>query len=413
MTTTTYALTVGSIGEVELTVSADGPADGRPYLLLHGGAGAASMRPLAAALAGAGDALVLTPVHPGFEGTSRPASLSSVRDLALVHAALLDRLGLSDVTVVGNSVGGWLAAELALLGSVRVARLVLLDATGIEVAEHPLADITGLAPDQVLGLAFHDPAPFRRDPATLSAAERDAAVGNRSALAAYAGASGSDASLRSRLAGVRPATLVLWGASDRIADVDYGAAYAGAVPGSQFLVLPEVGHVPQLEDPGLVADAVRDFVATHGAWEHELVLRTPVAPGDVWSALAALYSGTRLAEDGDTIELHGPFAVGTRLSVTPHGADFVVDCEIVDLVEGETYAYRSAFDGLHITSRHTLTALDDGGTRVTQLATIAGPGAETIGPRIGPRITADHPQAMDDLIEAARTGSAYAEGVRA
>src|SRR5215813_9903462 len=84
---------------------------------------------------------VLVPTHPGFAGTARPDGLRSVADLARAYGALLDRLGLENVTVVGNSFGGWLAAEMALLGSPRVSGAVLVDAIGIEVDGHPMADV--------------------------------------------------------------------------------------------------------------------------------------------------------------------------------------------------------------------------------------------------------------------------------
>jgi pimeloyl-ACP methyl ester carboxylesterase len=78
------------------------------------------------------------------------------RALAALYLALFDRLDLNDVTVVGNSIGGWIAAEMAVLGSPRISGLVLVDAVGIEVPGHPVADSFSLTVDQVFQLSFHN-----------------------------------------------------------------------------------------------------------------------------------------------------------------------------------------------------------------------------------------------------------------
>ena len=74
------------------------------------------------------------------------------------------QLGLQDVTVIGNSIGGWITAEIALVKSPRVSGIVLIDAVGIEVPGHPVADFFSLTMDQVFRLSFHNPEPFRIDP---------------------------------------------------------------------------------------------------------------------------------------------------------------------------------------------------------------------------------------------------------
>lgn len=394
-----HRLDVDGIGPVDLVVSRRGA--GRPVLVLHGGAGPQSVDGFAGRLADTGHANVVTPIHPGFGGTTRPATLVTVRGLAAVYVALLDQLDLTDVTVVGNSIGAWIAAEMALLGSARIARVVLVDGTGIDVPGHPVADVFSLTLDEVMQLSYHDPGAYRVDLSTFPPAARDIAAANRAALSVYSGASGVDPTLLGRLADLDLATLVVWGESDQIVDPDYGRAYAAAIPGAQFQLLAAAGHLPHIEAPQQLLAAISSFTESHAAWSHDHTLETGVAPEDIWATLRDLYTGTRLSERGDTIEIHGPFAVGTTLSVTPSGSDVVIGCTIVEVADGEVYAYRSEFTGLMITSRHSLTRLADGGTRITQHSTISGPRAETRGPQIGPRITEDHPDTMDDLVAAA------------
>ncbi len=243
------------LGPVDLTVEERG--GGQPFLVLHGGAGPQSVATFAKLLADGSGGRVLTPTHPGFGGTPRPDGLTSVAGLATLYGALLDDLGLEQVTVIGNSVGGWIAVELALSGSSLISRLVLLDAVGIEVEGHHVADVSGLSVAEIQALSFHDPAPFRVDPATISDAQKAVMAANGAALAVYAGGSAMvDPTLLGRLSGMAVPTLVLWGESDRIVDPAYGRAYAGAIPGARFEILPATGHVPQMETPDLVVRAI-------------------------------------------------------------------------------------------------------------------------------------------------------------
>ena len=197
------------------------------------------------------------PTHPGFDGTSRPKGLDSVAGLAALYRSLLDDLGLEDVTVIGNSVGGWIAAELALLGSPRVGRMVLLDAVGVAVQGHPVADVSGLSLPEIQALSFHDPAPFQIDPAAIPEAQKANVAANAATLAVYAGSPAmADPTLLGRLGVVTLPSLVLWGESDQIVTPAYGQAYASAIPGARFEVLPATGHMPQVETPELVIQAI-------------------------------------------------------------------------------------------------------------------------------------------------------------
>jgi pimeloyl-ACP methyl ester carboxylesterase len=258
--TTTYTVNLDSVGPVDVTVDEHG--EGQPFLLLHGGGGPDTVASFGKLLATAHHARAIIPIHPGFGGTARPEALRTIRGLAALYVALLDQLGLDDVTVIGNSIGGWIAAEIALLEPARVSGTIIIDAAGIEVPRHPIADFFSLTLDQVFQLSFHNPEPFRIDPTTLPPAAQAIAAGNRAALAAYAGTSMADPTLIGRLATVEMPTLVLWGDSDQIVDPDYGRAYADAIPMARFQLLKDTGHMPQIETPEQTLQAVWDCADT-------------------------------------------------------------------------------------------------------------------------------------------------------
>lgn len=263
MTTATLDLSLAGAGPLGVTI--DDRGEGRPFLLLHGGGGPQTVAGFAELLAAKGPARVITPTHPGFGGTPRPDGLAGMAGLAALYRQLLDRLGLDGVTVIGNSIGGWIAAELALLASPRISAVALVDAVGIEVDGHPVTDIFPLSLDKLAQLSYHDPAAFRIDPAAMTEAQRAGMAANRAALQVYGGARMADPSLRGRLAAIVCPVLVVWGEADRIVDPGYGRAYAAAIPGARFELLAETGHLPQLESPDLLLRAVWDFAGDPAA----------------------------------------------------------------------------------------------------------------------------------------------------
>ncbi|MFJ9032888.1 alpha/beta fold hydrolase [Streptomyces sp. NPDC102274] len=246
-----------SFGDVPLTVDQRGT--GRPVVILHGGAGPTSVTGFADLLSDATGTRVITPTHPGFGGTPRAETLTTIGGLAEVYAGLLDALELNDTTVIGNSIGGWIASELALRHPARLGRVALVDAVGVEVAGHPVAG--ALPPSQLAEYSWYDPSKAPRlDPATLPPGVLEILAGNRAALALYGGPM-TDAGLLARLIDIDVPTLVLWGEADRIVDVDYGRAFAAAIPGARFELLSRTGHVPQMETPQLLLEALRAYVA--------------------------------------------------------------------------------------------------------------------------------------------------------
>lgn len=263
MTTTVLA---GSVRPTRSSVVAVNGADitvadrdrTRPFLLLHGGGGVATMSGFADLLAERAHSRVLLPTHPGFGGTTRPDSLATTGDLAAAYVALLEQLDFSDVTVIGNSFGGWVAAEIALLESPRVSGAVIVDGIGIEVPGHPVTSVAGLAPADIQKLSFHDPSKAPRPSVTDDPAPAGPRPDVR-ALIGYAGSTMSDPTLAERLRHLDLPVQVIWGESDGIVDPDYGRAYADALPVSTFTLLPRTGHLPQLETPEELLGAILDL----------------------------------------------------------------------------------------------------------------------------------------------------------
>jgi pimeloyl-ACP methyl ester carboxylesterase len=258
--TTTISLAAAGLGEVPLTFSDQG--DGQVFLLLHGGGGPLTVDGFAARLAATEPgARVITPIHPGFSGTPRPEALNDIRGLARLYVDLLESVGVDQVTVVGNSIGGWVAAEMAVLGSPRVSGYVIVNGVGIEVPGHPVVDFFSLTPAEVARRSYHDPERFGIDPSALPPEALRVMQANRATLTVYGGDGMGDPTLSARLGNVKAPAIVLWGEADRIADPDYGRAFADAIPGARFQLISASGHLPQIEAPEALLEALTNFAA--------------------------------------------------------------------------------------------------------------------------------------------------------
>jgi pimeloyl-ACP methyl ester carboxylesterase len=229
----------------ELTLTEAGT--GRPVLVFHGGGGPLTVAGLAAHVAES--ARAITPTHPGWNGTDRPAGIDSIAAIAALYRDYLDENDLREVLVIGSSIGGWIAADLALLTD-RVTGLVIIDGAGIEVPGEPMRDFFALDARGVAEYSFHDAERFFRDPALLTPEQAAVQRANMQTMRAVAGDPYMhDPALAGRLSGISARTLVLWGESDRIFTPGYGRAYAAAIPGARFEIIERAGHLPQLEQP--------------------------------------------------------------------------------------------------------------------------------------------------------------------
>ncbi|WP_329048582.1 alpha/beta hydrolase [Amycolatopsis sp. NBC_01488] len=244
-----------------LTITEYGDTGGRTVLALHSGAGPQTLTGFATALSE--DAHVIVPTYPGFNGTPGQPTVATVADLAEAYLDLLDLLDLSDVTLLGNSVGGWVAAEMALRDNhQRIGAVVLVNACGIhaELPANRIVDTRLIDPAEIGKLSFANAA-FRPDFAAMSDAQRAGAAANQVALARYGGEHFTfDPALRARLHRVTLPVLVIWGEQDHITPIGYGRGYAGEFPDSRFVPIPDAGHFPQIEQLDATLAAFEDFV---------------------------------------------------------------------------------------------------------------------------------------------------------
>jgi pimeloyl-ACP methyl ester carboxylesterase len=224
---------------------------GRPLLFLHPGIGIERGAPVLDFLARG--ARVLAPSHPGFGRSEVAKWMNSVDDLAYFYLDLLETLDLRDVAVVGVSLGGWIAAAIAVKSTERITHLVLANPLGIKVGDREtrdIVDIFAITEAEFNALAYHDPRAGARDYAAMPDVDVMTAARNREATARFAWSPYMhDPKLRHRLHRIRIPTLVLWGAADRILTEPYGRAYCGLIPGARFETIERAGHFPHIEQP--------------------------------------------------------------------------------------------------------------------------------------------------------------------
>lgn len=237
---------------------------GRPILWLHGEEGMDPRATFVDLLAGHGR--VLAPSHPGFGHSPDVDTIDTVDDLAYLYLDLLADQNLRDVTLVGASFGGWVAAEMAVKCTERLGRLVLVAPLGIKVGDREtrdIPDIFALPPDEVVRLQYRDPARAAVDYTKLSDDELGVIARNREATVVYAWEPYfHNPKLRQRLHRITVPTLLLWGADDRFVTAEYyGAAYRDAIPNARLERLERAGHFPHVEQPDALVERVRGFLS--------------------------------------------------------------------------------------------------------------------------------------------------------
>jgi pimeloyl-ACP methyl ester carboxylesterase len=235
---------------------------GAPLVYLHGAAGVPPWVPFFTQLAGKYELLV--PEHPGFGTSDNPTWIRNVGDVAMYYLDFLDGLGAERVHLVGHSLGGWIAAELAVRNCARLATLTLIAPAGIRVKGVLSGDNFIWSPEELTRNLFHDQAFAEQMLAhTPSEEEADLALTNRF-MAAKLGWEPRwfNPALERWLHRISVPTLVLWGADDKIMPSRYSELWGARVAGAQVDVIPECGHLPFVEKADATATKILRFVGS-------------------------------------------------------------------------------------------------------------------------------------------------------
>ena len=250
-----------TIADVELELFEAGT--GAPMLFLHSGQGLIPDHRYLSLLSE--KHRVIAPSHPGFGQSALPDWIDSVDDIAHLYLELMDRLKLDRVAVMGASIGGWIAAEIASKVPERISKLVLVAPIGVKLGppdKLDIPDIFVMPLDAVNKLMFHDPDKFRMDPAKLSDAQLATAVRNRESLALFVWEPYMhNPKLKHRLHRATMPTLFIRGASDGLVSQSYLEGYAKLLPNARTVTIAEAGHGPQVEQPERFVDTVLSFLA--------------------------------------------------------------------------------------------------------------------------------------------------------
>jgi pimeloyl-ACP methyl ester carboxylesterase len=220
---------------------------------------------------------------PGFGHSPMPRERITISGYARLLDRLLGELEVDAATVVGNSMGGFISAELAIAFPRRVERLVLVSPAGLSTYNHP--DATRALPalrrangivaaytswlaaksdtitshpklrNATLGFVAAHPS---RLPGAL-AAEQLRGVGKPGFMQALEANLNYD--FRERLPEIACPTLIVWGARDRVITVRDADVYAELIPGSRKVVYEDTGHVAMLERPAAFNELLREFLA--------------------------------------------------------------------------------------------------------------------------------------------------------
>ncbi len=244
---------------IHMLIGGQGP----PLLVLHGAGGNRGWRRWMAALAER--YTVYAPTHPGFGRSDAADWMESIDDLARFYLWFLDTLGLSKVHLLGHSIGGWTAAELATMRPQVIDRLVLVCPTGLKPDEGEILDIFYYPPEELLQYTVHDPRGVpgwaglfgrRPTPEEVEIATRNREMAARLTWKPYM----FNPRLPYFLPRVQTPTLIVWGREDQIVPPICGEQYRRLLPDATLRVLDKCGHMPPIEQPDTFAKLVLDFL---------------------------------------------------------------------------------------------------------------------------------------------------------
>ncbi len=234
---------------------------GQPLVFLHGAGGLDLDQGFLAALAE--KYYVYAPLMPGYGASEECAELRDMLDFTLHTWDVVAALGLNDPILVGFSMGGMIASEMAAVAPGEVSRLALIAPAGLWLDDHPIPDIFSLLPYQLPSYLFRDAdagakilsaGADMRDPKFLQAFLVQAAR--------QLGAAGKimfpipDRGLASRLYRIKAKTILIWGESDKLIPPVYAQAFQRGIAAAEIVLIPEAGHVVAFEKPKDVIGAI-------------------------------------------------------------------------------------------------------------------------------------------------------------
>ena len=212
---------------------------------------------------------VWAPTHPGFGLSGDADWMNGIDDLARFHLWFIDAAGLGAPHVLGHSIGGWTAAEMATMSPASIGRLILVAPAGLKPEHGEILDIFYYPPSQLLPMTVHDPKSIPEWDALFGAPltpqQQEIAVRNREMTARLTWKPYMhDPRLDRFLPRVTNTALIVWGRDDRIVPVECGEQYRRLLPDARLVVLERCGHLPPVEQPDVFADLVIGFLEGDG-----------------------------------------------------------------------------------------------------------------------------------------------------
>jgi pimeloyl-ACP methyl ester carboxylesterase len=238
---------------------------GEPVLFLHGANGLPQWLPFFDAL---GDGYeVLVPEHPGFGASDDPPWIRNVPDLALFYLDVFEELRLERFHLIGHSLGGWLAAEIAIRDRSRLKSVTIMSAAGIRVPGLPSGDLFIWGPEETIRNVYCDQALAERLIAIKPTEEQmDMMLKNRFTATKFGWhPRWLNPDLEKWLHRIKVPSLVVWGREDNIFPWQYAELWMKRLPNARRLVMVErCGHAPHAEKADEVIPAVRAFFKETG-----------------------------------------------------------------------------------------------------------------------------------------------------
>ena len=255
----TFTHEVITVGGCKVTLKRGG--NGPTLLYLHGAGGAGMVDPFLQDLAS--EYSVLIPEHPGFGGSDEPGWLDNMHDMAYFYLDFLEAINVRGAHVVGASLGGWLAMEIAIRDASRMCALTLMGPSGIHVQGLKKGDLFMWSPEDRIRNLFHDQAIAERLLAMKPTPEMQDALLKNAYTTARLGWEPRlyDPHLHKWLHRIKLPVQIIWGEQDRILPAGYAPELAKMIPGSRFHVIPQCGHLPQSEKPQEFLHLFREFAA--------------------------------------------------------------------------------------------------------------------------------------------------------